>query len=398
VYIFFLLINLIFSIIFYIFSQYIESIFFLVVWIVMFFYFSPLYFWKQSTKPSILSKMKISKDSLKKTIPLFQKTAYLIAFLFFYISLYWISYSFWGELFPYFILILSLLLILLFFVFIKKQKPVINLIYRSNFLVFSFLYLILFTKKLVYNELIDNIFIINSSLSLFWLITTVMLDNLMNKIKKYWFYSYFLSYLNIFILFYIRYYFKIPYELLFSYLFFILWVFYFEFISKIKIFKKFELNSKYYWLFLNYIVSIIAFTFLFLYFNFWHFVILLFWWLIFNYSVHIRYKNYISLCVTLLSIILLYIKNFIPLNPSDFVMFIIMIYILPALFVWYSYIFENKHEYDNYFIHFSALLFSLVSIISYFIISKDFQVLHISIIFLLQSILLFSSFAKLKAK
>ncbi|EKE29129.1 MAG: hypothetical protein ACD_2C00221G0011 [uncultured bacterium (gcode 4)] len=397
-YIFFLLINLIFSIIFYLFSHLIESIFFLATWIIMFFYFSPLYFWKKSSKPSLLSKMKISKDTLKKTIPLFQRTAYLIAFLIFYISLYWISYSFWWDLFPYFILILSLLLILLFFILIKKKKPVIHMIYRSNFLVFSFLYIILFTKKLVYSETIDDIFIINSSLSLFWLATTIIFDNLMDKIKKNWYYSYFLTYLNIFLLFYIRYYFKIPYELLFSYLFFILWVFYFEFISKIRIFKKFDLNSKYYWLFLNYIVCIIAFSYLFIYPNFWHFVLILFWGLIFNYSVHVRYKNYISLSVTILSIILLYVKNFMPLDPSDFLICLMIIYVLPWVFVGYSFIFDNKHEYDNYFIHFSGIIFSLVSIIAYFVISHDFQILHISIIFLLQSMLLFGSFAKLKVK
>jgi hypothetical protein len=100
----------------------------------------------------------------------------------------------------------------------------------------------------------------------------------------------------------------------------------------------------------------------------------------------------------LLSIILLYIKNFLPLNPSDFLIFIIMIYALPSVFVGYTYIFETKYEFDNYFIHFSGLLFSLVTIIAYFIMSKDFNILHISIIFLLQSFLLFGSFAKLKSK
>jgi hypothetical protein len=398
VYIFFLLINLIFSIIFYIFSHFVESIFFLIVWVVMFFYFSPLYFWKKSTKPSILSKVKISKDTFKKTIPLFQKTAYLIAFFFFYLSLYWISYSFWWKLFPYFTLIISLIIILLYFIFIKKQRPAIDLIFRSNFLIFSFLYIILFIKRLVYNESIDDIFIINSSLSLFWIITTIISDKHIEKIKKYVFYSYLLSYLNIFILFYIRYYFKIPYELLISYIFFILGIFYFEFISKIKIFKIYDLNSKYYWLLLNYIVSIIAFSYLFIYFNFWHFVLILFWGIIFNYSVHVRYKNYLSFCTVLLSLILLYVKNFIPLDPSDFFTFVLFIYLLPFVYIGYTYIFENKYEYDNYFIHFSALLFSLVTIVIYFIMSKDFQILHISIIFLLQSFLLFGSFAKLKAK
>jgi hypothetical protein len=399
VYIFFLLINLTFSWIFYIFLRYVESIFFLVTWIIMFFYFSPLYFWKKTEKKSILSKVKISKDTLKKTIPLFQKISYLIAFFFFYLSLYWISLSFNWNIFQYFTLIISLLLIVWFFIFIKKQKPVLWLIYRSNFLIYSFLYIILFTNNMIFKKPIDDIFVINSSLSLFWLVTTILFDKNLESLKKNAYYTYFLTYLNFYLLFYIRYKFDFDFVLIFNYLFFIMSIFYFEFIGKIKYFDIYDINSKYYWIFLNYIICIISFVYLFISFNYWHFVLLIFWSLIFHYYVHFRFKNYLSLVIVILGIVLIYIKNFIPyLLNIDFVPYMLFIYMIPAIFIWYTYITNAKYEYDNYFIHFSWILFSLVSIIIYFILSKDFQILHISIIFLLQSFVLFWSFAKLKPK
>lgn len=397
-YIFFLIINFIFSTVFYFFWKYVETIFFIIIWLLMFFYFSPLYFGKKLEKPSILSKIKISKETLKKTIPLFQKISYLIAFFFFYLSLYWISYSYWWNLFPYFTLILSLLIFLIFIIFINKQKPVINLIFRSNFLIFSVIGIILFINRLVYLSPISYIYIINSSLSLLGIITIIIFDKFIEIQKKNTFYLYFLTYFLIYIIFYIEYYFKLEYGLFLAYLWFIISIFYFEIITQIKYFKKFDAISKYYGLFLNYIVFIFSALLLFIYPNYLHFVLLLFWWIIFHYFVHFRFKNYISLSIILISIILIYIKNIIPINPNDFFIYILFIYILPFIYIGYTYIFENKYVYDNYFISFSAILFSLFSIIVYFSLSWDFNILHISIIFLLQSFLLFSSFVKLKVK
>lgn len=373
----------------------------------MFFYFSPLYFGKKSTKPSILSKIKINKDTFKKTIPIFQKLSYIIAFFFFYISLYWISYSINIELFSIFTLILNILIIILFFIFYNKDKPIINLIHRSNFLVFSFIWLINFISTLVnvinlefiQYPLLDSIFIINSLLSLIWLISIIILDKYIEIHKKNAFYLYFLTYFSTLLIFYIKYYFDINYILFLIYIWFVLSIIYFELIIKIKYFTIFDAVSKYYWIFINYIINLFVFILLFIYPEFfWYFIFILFCWISFHYYIHNKYKNYFSLFIVLLSIILIYIKLFIPIQPDEFIKYITFIYILPFIFITYTYFIKTKYEYDNYFINFSWILFSIVSIIVYFSISKDFYILHISIIFLLQSFLLFSSFAKLRAK
>ena len=141
-YIFFLIINFIFAFIFYIFTKYIEAIIFFVIWIMMFFYFSPLYFWKKSDKPWVLSKFKISKDTIKKSIPLLQKASYIIAFILFYLSIYWISYSFDVKIFYYIVSLISIIILGIYLSLVNKQKIVVNILLRANFIILSFLYII----------------------------------------------------------------------------------------------------------------------------------------------------------------------------------------------------------------------------------------------------------------
>lgn len=397
-YIFFLIINLIFSWVFYLFEGKIEALLFFFIWVLMFFYFSPMYFTKKENKNSVLSKIAPSKQSLKKIIPLFQKISYLLAFLFFYISLYGISYYFWGQLFSYFTLLLNIFTITLFFVAVNKQKLIVNLIYRSNFLVFSFIGIFLFVYKLINSQQIDIIFVINSILSLFWLLTTLIFDKLLESPKKKIYYVYFSIYLLMFIIFYIQYYFGLKYILFLSYLWFIMSIFYFDVTTKIKQLSFYDDVSKYLGIFLNYFTIICAWILLYTYINFWHFVLILLGWIIFHYYIHFVYKNYISLAIVLISIILIYTKNFIIIWKFWFEHFIIFIYLLPFVYLGYSFFFQNKYQYDNYLVIFSWLIFSIFSILTYFYLYRDTNILHLSIILLLQSFLLFWGFVKLKTK
>lgn len=397
-YIFFLIINLIFSWVFYLFDGKIEALLFFFIGILMFFYFSPMYFTKKDNKNSVLLKITPSKQSFKKIIPLFQKISYLVAFFFFYTSLYGISYYFWWQLFPYFTLLLNIFVSTIFFSTINKQKNIINLIYRSNFLVFSFIWIFLFVYKLINIQQIDGIFVINSILSLFWLVTTLIFDKSIETNKKKTYYIYFTIYSLIFIIFYIQHYFRLKYLLFLPYLWFIMSIFYFDIITRIKQLFFYDDVSKYVGIFLNYFTIICSWILLFEYINFWHFVLILLGGIIFHYYIHFIYKNYISLILVLLSIILIYIKNFIVIWKFDFIHFLIFIYFLPFIYLWYSFFFKNKYQYDNYFLIFSWLIFSIFSIVTYFYLYRDTNILHLSIILLLQSFLLFWGFAKLKIK
>lgn len=402
-YIFFLLINLIFAFIFFLFTwenklAFIETSFFFLMWIMMFFYFSPMYFKNKNNEESVISKFSLSKETFKKTIPIFQKMSYLIAFLFFYISLYWISFYYWWSLFSYFILILSLSVILLFFVFYKKQKEIVNLIFRYNFLVFSIIILLSFVYKLILNRDINNIFIINSILSLFWLFSVITLDKIINKQKLEAFYAYSIFYLLLFVFFYVQYYFKFNYYLVISYFWFIFSVFYFDIITKIEYLKQFDGSSKYFWIFLSYLTFIFSSVLLYIYPNFWHFVLIIFWLIIFHYYIYNYFKNYPSILLILLWIALIYTKNYIELNNNSPITFILFIYLLPFLFLWYTFLFENKYEYDYHIIVFFWVAFSILSIIVYYFIIRDFNILNTSIILLLQSFLLFWGFARLRNK
>lgn len=400
-YIFFFIINIIFSLIFFSFWKNIESVFFLIIGFIMFFYFNPFILWKKEDKNIILNKIKINKKDIKKIVFYIQKSFYIISFWFFYIALYGISYSIWWYLFQIFTFIISLILLIIFFYTLKKQVNIIKLLFRSHFLVFSFLYLIFFLFYIIYpnTEKINYIFIINSIFSLIWLWSIILFDFNYPIEKKWPTYIFFLIYLFIFLLFYINHFFEIELYIIFSYLWIISSVLYFEYLPKIKYFKQFDILSKYTWIILNYITLICLFIYLFI-ISWWSFniILLLLIWIILNYIVHYKYENYISLFLSIFTIVLFYIKIFLWIEIINFIGYIIFIYFLPFILIFYTYIFEIKYIYDIYYFHYIGIILSLFLVIYYFIQTRDINILNISILILLQSWLLFSSFVKFKGK
>ncbi len=82
---------------------------------------------------------------------------------------------------------------------------------------------------------------------------------------------------------------------LFFVLIFIIWDFCFNHLPKISFFKKYKLNLKYYWLFINYIIVICSIFHIFILdFSYFLFLILIYS-IIFNYNIHKKYINYVSL-------------------------------------------------------------------------------------------------------
>lgn len=399
-YIFFLFINLAISFIFYIFSGFIESVIFFIMWIVLFIYFSPFRVSKEKSntkKTNLLEKFNINKNFfLKIVIPNIQKATYIIAFLFFYLSLYWISYSFSGDLFSIFTLIISLTLIILFFYTLKQNNKVIFLIFRSNFIVYSMLYLVFYIHYFfVWNE-INYIFVINSLLSIFWIICLLFFDKAYLFFRRNLLYIYSLFYLFVFILFYLSYLFKIEFYILFTYLWMILSIIYFEYLPKIKELKIFDYTSKYFSIILNYTILLYSMILLFNLNYISEVLLILFIGILFNIYIHFKFENYLSFSFVIATIILFYIKFFIGLDIKDFISYIIFIFSLPFIFIFYTYLVKIKFINDNYFIHYSGLLFSLATILFYLFKFQDFDILHISILFLIESMLFLASFVKLK--
>ncbi|MDD2487575.1 MAG: hypothetical protein PHS92_04345 [Candidatus Gracilibacteria bacterium] len=395
-YIFFLIINIIFSSIFYIFSQAIESVIFLILGFILFIYFSPFYFGKKDEdKPKILTKLTLKKENFVKMIPKIQKASYFIAFLFFYMSLYGISYSFEGNLFSIFTLIISLALTGIFFHRLKEDKNIIFLLFRSNFLVFSILYFIFFIIYLFDFSKVDIIFFFNSFLSLFGLFSILVFDRKYPIFKKNMIYIYLLFYILIFTFFYLSFLFNIPNTILFLYIGMIYSIVFFEYMPKIKHFAEFMEISKYFGTILNYIVIITAMILLFLDYNLSEVITILIIGLIFNLYIHVKFQNYISYSLILLTSAFLYIKFF-GLDHTNLISAILFIFVFPIILMLYSFLVKMKYFYDNYFLHYFGIIFSLIGIIYYIVMSRDFDILHISILLLLESMLFFTSFVKLK--
>ncbi len=92
--------------------------------------------------------------------------------------------------------------------------------------------------------------------------------------------------------------------------------------------------------------------------------------IIFLFSIHIRFSNYISYWIWLALIFFLYSIFFISLLTTNSLSSVLMfIFFLPFLLVSLTYFWEERYEYDFMILHYCAILFSSIySIYSFFFI------------------------------
>lgn len=82
----------------------------------------------------------------------------------------------------------------------------------------------------------------------------------------------------------------------------------------------------------------------------------------FYFSIHIRYCNYVTYMVALLSLFFLYGSLFSSLlTPLSLVSSLLFLFFLPFLIIGTSYFWEEKYPYDFTLLHYSSIVFSLVT-------------------------------------
>lgn len=97
---------------------------------------------------------------------------------------------------------------------------------------------------------------------------------------------------------------------------FIFWDIVFNYISNLKYFNHERLKLRYFWLVLNYLVFISSFVYLFLVDFSYYIVLIIIYSIVFNFFIHKKYSNYISLslsilwCLMLIYFLFLKIKEF----------------------------------------------------------------------------------------
>lgn len=394
-----LFINIFFTLVFFILWKKIESIFFVLVWIFIFFYFNP-YLFKKSDKEEDNQEKKEIKINTKEYIKFFllniRKYSFYVAFLLFYLSIFGICFTLKIN-YSLIIFSLNFVIISIFYYFFKQKKDIIYLIFRSNFIIFSIFYLILFPIFLFTKPNLDFLFYINSIISVSWIVCIIIFDKFIDYTTKSRFYSFFLSYLIISVLFYLRQLFNLNYSIFVTYFFFIFSIIYFFIFPRIIYFQKFNLISKFSWVILNYFSIVFSIIFLF-WFNDLFYIFLILFWVWFNYIIYSKFCNYFSLFFLLVSIIFVYIKLFLWLYSNNYLLVLLFSYLLPFLLFWYTYLFKKKHNLEYYFMQYTWITFSIISILFSFILFRNFSILNFSLFFLLESVLIFLSYLKLKIK
>lgn len=366
----------------------IETLTFLLIGVVFLFLFSTLFESKEKWE-SIPYVKNFFKDNFKTIL-------YYVWFIFFYISLYLILKDLSFD-FSYIILTVNILILTWFF--LTKKFFIVWDLLKINTIIFSsiyiFLYLLIFithSNNFIFIDFLNSLLIFTSFF--------VVLYNekvLLKKNSDSWF----IMHLFIYIFLFISYYFSQVFDSLsfiFCVLAFLLNFYIFFFLKKIKFFKSSLLTLKIIWVFLSYI-SIMAWIYYLLTSSFNILIVAIIAYLSFlNFKVHKLYENYISFSFFAAGFyfLLFYLYyNIIYLVNFNDIYFSTYAFIICFSSVLSTYIYKFEWIYDYYFMYIVSGIVNILATI-FFFYTNSFDLLNLWIILLLDSIIIFLSYNKLK--
>lgn len=132
----------------------------------------------------------------------------------------------------------------------------------------------------------------------------------------------------------------------------------FELMPRYKFFTQFLEPSKMFTLFLIILSVVGLLGWSFFDFSTLYIVVLL---LVFLFSVHVRYSNYIAFGLAIFSLLFVYSKVFSAMiTPESFVSTILFIFFLPATIIGNTYFWKEKYKYDFAVLHYSSITFSIL--------------------------------------
>lgn len=369
----------------------IESSVFLVLAVFFLYSFS-------SFKTIWIQKANISWWDVRNIWQVFLKDyLYYIWFFLFYSAVYLIFKNFWITNFGFFVLFINIIILSLFLVtnkfFIFKDFIKINTILFSLAYIWSYIYIFL-----TGNNFFTFIDLLNSLFILIFFILSISWDRyiLRNSDSDKWLLIYLFVYWFLFISFYL-YYIIESVSLIFSLTSFLFFLLIFSLAIKVSFFQNNRKLLKYLGLIFLYLSCIFAMIFTLKNgMNIFVFLILGYG-IAFNFDVHNKFQNYISLFFSFLwSFFLFYFIFFRYFYIWDYKDFILLFLFLGLAFgiLIYTYITSLKNIPDYYFYHALSYFINIFWVISFFILS-DFDILYLWIILLLESIFIFMSYYKL---
>ena len=393
-------------------NLYIEAIIFLLIGFFMFFLFSNFsFFWSKEAIQEENQQWFIEKESLLESFDIsvfIKKYLYYIGFILFYLSIFLILKSLWISDFNICILILNIIIWILFF--ITNKAELFRDFIKINTILFSLYYIILYSYILFFNNIetavIDTV---NTFFILSFFVITLYLDSKILKRKESdnALVLYFFLYIFIICTYYIKEFFNYPwkdflYAVVIMGMIFNFFIYFF--LQKVQFLQ----NSKY-------VLRALSLLFIYIATFFWIFVLIksthwidfkntvvfsiLLYSVFFNYYIHHNFQNYISYSVSLLTGIFLVYFTVFTLCSNNNVYFlkwqIIITFFFSFSAIVVTYLYSLRYRDDYFFLHFCAFFVNFLWIIYYFYFA-DFMILTFWIVLLLDSILVFWSYFKLK--
>jgi hypothetical protein len=366
------------------------SIVFLAIWVFFLFYFSDF----SNLKPKETKKFDF-KQIPKYTVSFFKNYVYYIWIILFYTAIFFIlkDFSFFKS--DVFIFILNLLIIFLFFLnnkffifkdFIKINTIIFSLFYIWFYIYFSYLWINKFSLLDLFNQV---------SIICFFLLT-IYNDKILLK-KDYAdtpLIFYFFVYIFWFLYFYLKW-LWLGFSMI-SYIWFFLSVFIYYFLVKIPFFSKNIFTLKVLSILFLYVSTISSIIFNLKIGVSIPMLFIILYSFVFNFIVHDRYGNYISLFFSISSLaFFIFYTYFEFFHNNNLLVFLIVSMFLSFFIILFTYFYKIKYYTDYYFLHIYSYIINIICVL-YFFFQSSFDFFTFWIILLLESIFVFLSYYRFK--
>ena len=375
------------------------SFIFLVLGIAFLIYFSS-FLAKHIDIPSIKNPGIRIEFSLKN---IYNQWFFPLAILLFYFSIYGIAYGLIdydrvdGRLFHLHNIIILALFLLLFSIYLLFERRLSELYFRITrfHIFFSSITTILLSVVYFFDyATLQTIFLVNTLILLGSIFFIEYRDKYITEIERRQNFLLFLFLLfsSVIVFGYNIFAFDKIYWLLF--VMSGMSIFTFDSISKFAIFEPYILISKYFWLILSFLTVLALGYYNFYYFSFTLGLLIVF--ILFHIRVHFRFGNYLSFGFALASLFFIYTRSFIDMLQGWFFSSIMFLYFLPILMISATFFWKKEYEYDYVFVHYTSIALSILLSLYYTFWIGWIDVLHISIMLFILSIIFFFSYIRLK--
>lgn len=375
-------------------NLFIASISFLFLWMALYIIFSQF---DQEKKEQPVPKL--SFWDIKNILwAFFKKYLYYAGFIFFYLSIYIILHQFWVS-FSYCIFIISIIIFWLFFA--ASNFYIFRDFIKVNTILFSIYYIADYILNFSLGQVtFIEIDFINSFLVLVFFVLTIYSDNFLLK-KPHSdtpLVVYFFVYLFLFVSFY-SYIVFWSVHFTFAVLWFLFSVFCYYIAPDFILFKNATIALRYLSLFFSYISILSSVSYHLL--KSFHLVIivLLLTWAYFNFDIHKKYSNFVSLWFSFLAfwwaVFSIFFEFVFPsfINPQTILVLSFIFAILAILFPIFS---KSKEIMEHYFFHIFSYLINFFWVCAFFYFNW-FDILAFWVILFIESIFVFFSYYKINS-